>query len=183
MAYEVSYSATKFFLDRAEVQRKLGVARVRALSRQGAFVRRRARTDVLRRRKRVSLPGGAPSIHSKNATVTLRNVLFFYDSQTDSVVVGPVKLNQFNRNSRSSSAVSVPALLEFGGSINIDEERRIGSQGPWFRRDMRSQRQRSNREYRTRRATYRPRPFMATALQREIAAGTIVSSWANVVRA
>jgi len=180
MAYEVSYSATKFFLDRAEVQRKLGVARVRALSRQGAFVRRRARTDVLRRRKRVSLPGGAPSIHSKNATATLRNVLFFYDSQTDSVVVGPVKLNQVNRS--SSGSISVPALMEFGGSATIHEERRIGSQGQWFRRDMRSQRQRSNREYRTRRATYRPRPFMATALQREIAAGTIVSSWANVVK-
>lgn len=183
MAFEVTYKATQFFLDRAEVQRRLGVARVRALSRQGAFLRRRARTDVLRRRKKVSGPAMPPSVHSRSQVATLRNILFFYDARSETVVVGPVKLNQVNRSSRSGSAISIPSLMEFGGTVTIDEERRIGSQGQWYRRDMRSQRKRSQREYRTRRATYRPRPFMGVALQREIQAGTIVQSWANTVRA
>lgn len=181
MATEVTYRVTQFFLDRAEVQRRVGVARIRALSRQGAFLRRRARTDVLRRRKSVSSPGAAPSIHSRSQVATLKNILFFYDDRTGTVVVGPVKLNQVNRG--SSGSISVPSLLEFGGTVSIDEERRIGSRGQWFRRDMRSQRKRSQREYRTRRANYRPRPFMSTALEREIQAGTIVQSWANTVRA
>ena len=183
MAFEVTYKATQFFLDRAEVQRRLGVARVRALSRQGSFLRRRARTDVLRRRKNVSRPGSAPAVHSRSQVATLKNILFFYDQRSGTVVVGPVKLNQVNRSARSGSSISVPSLLEFGGTVTIDEERRIGSRGEWFRRDLRSQRKRSKREYRTRRANYRPRPFMSTALEREIQAGTIVQSWANTVRA
>jgi len=181
MAYEVSYSATKFFLDRAEVQRKLGVARVRALGRQGAFVRRRARTSILRRRKRISAPGSPPSVHSKGSIDSLRNILFAYEQSSDSVVVGPVKLNQINR-SRSGS-ISIPALMEFGGRIEILEERYPGTRaGMWFRSDLRTRRRYADRIYRNRPARYRPRPFMLPALEAEIAAGTIVSSWANVVK-
>lgn len=174
---------TKFFLDRAHVRNRIGVARVRALSRQGAFIRRRAQTDMLRRRKKVSLPGSPPSVHSRSKNDSLRNILFYYDPRSDSVVVGPVKLNQVNRQA-GGGTISVPSLMEFGGSVDILEERYPGSRaGMWFRTDLRTKKRYSDRIYRNRRANYRPRPFMLPSLEKEIAAGTIANSWANTVRA
>jgi hypothetical protein len=178
--YEVTYKVTDFFLDRAEVLRKIGIARAKALSRQGAFIRKRARTDVLRRRKGVSSPGSAPSVHSKDPIQSLKNILFFYDARTRSVVVGPVRLNQ--RNMTGNGSISIPQLMEFGGTVNIREERFRGGT-MWFRRDNRRTQDNRRKEYRERSATYRPRPFMAVALQREVQAGTVAAAWANVMRA
>ncbi len=178
MAYEVSYRVTEFFLDRANVQDAIGKARARALARQGAFVRRRWKSNVLRRRKRVSSPGSPPSIHSRDQVATLKNILFYYDASTRTVVVGPVKLNQ--RNLTPSGSISVPALLEFGGTARIQEERYRGSQR-WFRRDGR-RRIDARKQYRTRTAIYAARPSGSVALNAEIAAGTIAESWAAQVR-
>jgi|GEM_PF-192256 len=179
MAFETTYRVTQFFLDRAELRRKIDAARLRMLSRQGAFVRRRAKTNILRRRKAVSQPGSPPSVRSRDNVATLKNILFFLDPRTETVVVGPVKLNQFNRGSTGSS-VSVPSLLEFGGSVRIAEERYLGYR-TWYRRDMR-RKQSPHKLYRTRLAKYRARPFMGPSLQAEIKAGTIVESWRNAVR-
>jgi len=56
-----------------------------ALMRAGAFVRRRARSSM-RKRKTISAPGQPPSSH----TGRLKGlILFGYDSQGESVVVGP----------------------------------------------------------------------------------------------
>jgi hypothetical protein len=181
MGFEVTYRATQFFIDRAEVQRKVEAGKLRALGRQGAFLRRRARTNILRRRKKVSLPGQPPSVHATDSTASLKNILFYLDPRTGTVVVGPVKLNQVNRG--ASGSISVPALMEFGGSVQIEEERYKGSRaGMWFRRDGRTRRD-PQKLYRTRRANYRPRPFMAPALAAEVQAGTVAAAWANVVRA
>jgi hypothetical protein len=178
MPFELTYNVTEYFLDRAAVQRKLDSARVKVLSRQGAFLRRRWRSS-LRRRKSVSRPGATPSVHSRDSIATLKNILFYYDPRSQSVVVGMVKLNQ--RNMTASGNISIPALMEFGGSVRIREERRKNSQR-WFRRDNRRRTDPTKFEYRDRVAVYAARPSGGPALRAEIASGTITESWANALR-
>ena len=56
-----------------------------ALMRAGAFIRRRARSSI-RRRKKISAPGKPPSSH----TGRLKGlILFGYDRGSESVVIGP----------------------------------------------------------------------------------------------
>lgn len=181
VAFQITYRATQLFLDREKVQKQIGRAQARALSRAGAFVRRRARTQMLRRRKRVSAPGNPPSVHSRSKVDSLKNILYVYDPRSRTVVVGPVKLNQVTPVNGSRS--TVPELLEFGGTARILEERyKHATSGNWYRRDRR-QRQNPDKIYRARSARYSPRTFMRPALQAEVAAGTIPQAWANSVRA
>ncbi len=92
-----------FFLDRAAVTSAVDAGKRRALAKAGAFVRRRARSSI-RKRKAVSAPGQPPSSHSGE----LRKLLFFaYDPGTQSVVVGPAR---FRRG-------EAPPLLEYGGTV------------------------------------------------------------------
>lgn len=89
------------FFDRPKVQRAADRGTIRALSRAGAFIRTRARS-LIRKRKRISLPGDPPSSHIG----LLRRLIFFgYDRRRESVVVGPAA----RRNSK------VPRVLEEGG--------------------------------------------------------------------
>ena len=177
-AFTATYDVKKLFFDRENVIRRIGAARAGALRRQGSYIRTRARTDVLKRRKSVSKSPNPPHTHSPTLS-SLKNILYFYDSRTETVVIGPVKLNQVNQT--TTGRMTVPQLLERGGTAKIHEvQYRPG--GRWFRRDLR---RRAKRElkYRVRTARYKPRPFMLVALEREIAAGTIADSWRNVVRA
>lgn len=104
-------SAARNFFDRAAVIDAMDKASLRALSRFGAFVRRSAKS-LIRKRRAVSQPGSPPSSH----TGLLKQFLFFFwDPETRSVVVGPIKLNQ-----KSGEA---PSLLEYGGKINAREQR------------------------------------------------------------
>jgi phage gpG-like protein len=101
------------FFDRPKVQQAVDRAKRRSLSRAGAFIRQRARTSI-RRRKRTSRPGEPPTSHTG---LLRRFILFGYDRQSDSVVVGPVGF----RRSRA------PNVLEFGGRATVAAGRR-GSQ-------------------------------------------------------
>lgn len=97
------------FFDRAAVIDRVGVARVKVLSKIGAFVRRRARSSM-RRRKKASAPGKPPSVHAGQ----LKDMLYFgYDPGTESVVVGPVRF----------AKGEAPALNEYGGQA---QRRRFG---------------------------------------------------------
>lgn len=98
------------FFDRHAVVDKVEKARVTVLSRIGAFMRTRARS-MLRKRKRISNPGQAPSVHTSDPTISLKNVQFGYDFSSRSVVVGPIPLNGKN------GGTPVPELLEFGGTV------------------------------------------------------------------
>lgn len=94
---------TNWWFDTEAVIRATTAAERRVLSRQGAFVRQRARSSI-RKRKAVSAPGSPPT----NREGSLRRFLFFsYDPRARSVVVGPAKV---------SKPGSVPHLLEFGGT-------------------------------------------------------------------
>lgn len=92
------------FFDRP-LAKSLSKARRKNLSRGGAFVRRRARS-IVRKRKATSRPGQPPSAH----TGEIRDIRFDYDDQTDTVVVGPVGF----------SGSKVPQTLEHGGPSTRD---------------------------------------------------------------
>jgi hypothetical protein len=97
-------------------------AEQRNMNRFGAFVRRRARS-FLRSSKKVSSPGSPPSLHDFTAvTKTTRkgklrkskafrfkdSVLFAYDPEGHSVVIGPTVL--------SGGDATLPRRLEEGGT-------------------------------------------------------------------
>ena len=128
----------------------------RVIVRGLAFVRRRARSS-LRRRKRVSQPGQPPSVHSKDKFANLKNIRFTWDQTTESGIVGPVFTNQRNQGFNGIFARgTVPKLHEFGGVATIREKQVAGR---WVAVGRR------------RRASYPPRPFIGPASTAEIAAG------------
>jgi hypothetical protein len=155
MTFGVKMTVKNLFFDRALVVREVGKANAKALSKAGAFIRRRARSSM-RRRKKPSPPGQPPSAHSKDAVRTLKNILFAYDRANMSVVVGPVRLN--------GEGGSVPGLHEFGGTKTL--------------RTTAGQR---NPRIVLRPARYPARPFMGPALVAE--APNFPMLWANTVRA
>lgn len=167
----LSFEASKrYFFDRAKVLAAADAAVLRGLSRLGAFVRRRARTS-LRRRKKASAPGSPPSVHSKDNFATLKNILFAYDPARRSVVVGPVRLNG------SKGSPTVPELHEFGGTLQVAEAQLSG--GRWVRAGLARRFGDKSRPTRVRAATYPARPTMRPALAAEIAAGTAPRAFSN----
>lgn len=114
----VEFKQKKFFFDRKFVASEIGAANAKALSRHGAFVQRRARSS-LRRRKRVSLPGEPPSVHTDHPVASLKNIWFAYDPARQSVVIGPLRLNLHSAiwgpEGRTLTTGAVPGLLEHGG--------------------------------------------------------------------
>ncbi len=155
MTFGVKMTVKNLFFDRAMVVREVGKWNAAALSKAGAFVRRRARSS-LRRRKKQSAPGMPPSVHSDDAVATLKNILFAYDRSNMSVVIGPVLLN--------GSQGSVPALHEFGGVKTL--RRTFGKKNP---------------RVVIRQARYPARPFMGPALAAE--APNFPSLWSSTAKA
>jgi len=173
-----TFDMKKAFFDRQRIIDAVDRATRKALSKSLAFVRQTAKTTVLRRRKRPSSPGQAPSVHSRDPIASLRNILFFYDERTKSGVVGPVRLNG---SAFAGSSNTVPAILEGGARESIREEQYIGTSQPerWYRPTNRSRS--SRKRYRRRIANYEARPFMAPSLKIELSKGNISSPWANVI--
>ena len=83
-SFNMTMRAKQLFFDRRLVQNRMSKANRKALSKAGAFIRRRARSS-LRRRKRVSAPGQPPSVHSTDGVATLKNILFAYEPNLESV--------------------------------------------------------------------------------------------------
>jgi hypothetical protein len=122
MTFGVTYEVKSQFFDRKAVAERVGQQTARALSRLGAFIRRRARSSM-RRRKKPSAPGTPPSAHSSSKVATLKNILFAFDHSRNSVVIGPVRLNQkFYFGGPVLAAGTVPQLHEFGGTLGIREK-------------------------------------------------------------
>jgi hypothetical protein len=159
MSFGVTMKVKNMFFDRALVKREVGKQNAAALGKIGAFVRRRARSSM-RRRKSASAPGHPPSAHSKDPVATLKNILFAYDRANMSVVIGPVLLN--------GSRGSVPALHEFGGAANVREKKIVNplsGQFEWAPTGRRGAR--PGQQTRIRQAQYAARPFMGPALAAE----------------
>jgi len=125
----------QMFFDTKAVLSAVDKATRRVLSRFGAFVRTTARSSI-RKRKRPSAPGRPPSSH----TGLLRKFIFFgYDRQRQSVVIGPMRLNQ-----KTGDALEA---LEYGGPSTVVEGRRG--------------------KRRRRRINVAARPFMGPAFEKE----------------
>lgn len=161
-------AAKSNFFDRPAVIAAVGRATATALSKGGAEVRKLAQRSILMR-ERPSSPGQPPHGHrtgtrtrkSKStgrvrvqAVSPLREFLFFsFDPQTESVVVGPVKLSQ-------ALSGTAPMALEYGGSSVVVS----------YRNGRRVQR----------RVSIRARPFMRPALQ--AAMPVILEAFRNSVK-
>jgi len=147
MAIRLNAKTKSLFFDRDDVIKAMDEKQRKSLSRFGAFVRRRARTSI-RRRKRVSAPGKPPSAHSKDKFATPKNILFFYDPSSASVIIGPVAINgQIGNPLRA---------LEFGGRHQFERT---------FSRYLKGVK---THKYELVTATYRARPFMQPALEAEL---------------
>lgn len=159
----ITFKVTKFFFDRAAVQAAVGVAKARNLAKAGAFVRRAARSSM-RKRKAVAAPGSPPSAHQGEPN--LRTIVFAWDPQSESMVIGPVGFNALSVQNGVYVKGTVPQVNEFGGTVGITEVQRKRD-GTWDRADLRSRRRLAGRPMRVRQATYPARPFMFPALQQE----------------
>jgi len=140
------------FFDRPKVRRAVNRAKRRALSKAGAFIRQRARTSI-RKRKGAAPPGQPPRSHEGSLR---RLILFGFDRASDSVVVGPARLN------RPGEA---PNVLEFGGRTTVTRLR--------TRKD-------GKRVIESKRVRIAARPYMGPALKKELP--NVPKAWANSVR-
>lgn len=155
------------FFDKPAVLRAVSRARRRNLSKSGAYLRKRARSS-LRRRKKTSPPGRPPSVHSDDDFATLKNILFAYDESIDGVVVGPVKLNGHRDR--------VPELMEKGGHA-IRRGRYVSER---TKRGKKRVAVRFQRTKQPRAVHYEQRPFMAPALRQELP--RLASQWRDSVK-
>lgn len=166
-AFGKSLESTKnWFFDSPKVLAAVEKAERGVLSRQGAFIRRRAKSSI-RKRKAASQPGNPPSSH----TGLLRDYIFFaFDPVTRSVVIGPTKTNQvsFTQDKaghwRSTTGTGA-AALEYGGSITRLEVLRkwAGGEEEWVRADLRSARRIQYLKKRMRTIHMAARPYMRPA--------------------
>lgn len=167
----VTFQIKESFFDRPKVIASLKKAKRKALSKAGAFVRRRARSS-LRRRKQPSAPGSPPSTHSNDPS--LKTILFAFQPQSESTIVGPVQFNQVNFTVESVTS-TVPGLHERGETAIIREYRYRPLDGEsnkieWRRVNGRRRygpREGYKLETRRRTARYPKRPFMRPALEAE----------------
>lgn len=102
---DVRFTIKEWFFDRARVQRAVDRAVKSALSRVGAFIRRRAKSSI-RKRRRISMPGHPPSSH---VGLLKKYILFGYEPRRKTVVVGAVDF----------SGRGVPRTLERGGPVRF----------------------------------------------------------------
>lgn len=160
------------FFDRAAVKNRMTKANRKALSKAGAFIRRRARSS-LRRRKKQSPPGQPPSAHTSDRVASLKNILFAYEPNSESLVVGPVKLNRKALLGPQLGGATVPQVHEFGATVKIREVK----VGKGWRSGVR--RVRPGQPIRVRAAVYAERPFMGPALDAE--KDHIPDAWAGSV--
>ncbi len=96
------------FFDREKVKRSVDAGTRRVLSKFGAFVRQRARTSI-RQRQGTSPPGSPPYSH---VGLLRKFILFAYDPQRRSVVIGPTRLRDDSQ---------APRLLEHGGTAVLED--------------------------------------------------------------
>ena len=156
LAFGTTFHAAKSnFFDRLAITSAVDKARVKVLSKCGAFVMRRARSSIKRpganraaakvrdakgrlvfQRLRASKPGSPPF---SQTGLLKKFILFSYDRSSQSVVVGPTLLN------RPSGA---PEALEYGGTVKAPA---------WWQRDGRP----------VRTVTIAARPYMRPALKAE----------------
>ena len=136
------------FFNPAKVQPAADRAKRSVLSKFGAFVRRTAKSSI-RKRKKTAAPGRPPT----NRTGLLKKFIFFgYNPLTESVVIGPAKLN--------SKKGDVPESLEFGGKTTVVTGRKL--------------------KRKKRKVSIEARPFMKPAEEKELP--KLPDMWKNSIK-
>jgi hypothetical protein len=154
-SHGTSFRVTKFFFDSDYVVRSVDKANRAVLSKFGAFVRRRMRSSI-RKRKKYSKPGQPPSSHAGH----LRQFIFFsFDPVNRSVVIGPERLN--------AKVGDTPHVLEYGGRNEIATYRRRGYK-------------KGERMVSKRTITVKARPYARPALAAELP--QLPEMWRNSVK-
>lgn len=125
------------FFDRAAVEKSLDRGTSEVLSRFGYFVMRDSRQRI-RRRKSASKPGSGPT-NLQGLLKDKPGILFHYDRDQRSVVIGPVRIRG------RIAELEIPRLLEEGGRATIT---RGYARGKTY--------------------TLKPRPYMQPAFQRQL---------------
>ena len=124
-----NFRVKNMFFDRIKVHRHLDTRSRKVLSRFGAYVRQTAKSSI-KRRKGTSAPGNPPFSH---VGTLKRHIYFAFDSQSRSVVIGPVIFP-------GKSGKALPAL-EYGGKSVRNDGQRINIQarpfmGPAFSNEL-----------------------------------------------
>ena len=168
--------AKGMFFDRPAVLKAVSKGKVKALSQIGAFVRRDAKSSI-RTRKAVSKPWNPPSSH----TGVLKKYIFFgYDKKTETVVVGPVRVNQIGfTEAKRVARAGPPDILENGGPFNVFEV--MYPSGEWVRADLRSRNRIAKMPQRFRAVTIRPRPYMKPALDRTRKSEKLIQAFKDIM--
>lgn len=163
---------TDLFFDRAKIMKAVDDGTRRSMSKGLAFIRKRARSSI-RRSKKSSVPGQPPRAHSTSPVASIKNIQFYYDTATKSGICGPVKLNGYRK---IKTAKPVPATLEFGGTVRFLRGAYAGG--------GKARRGKPNKLYVVKTPFAKrilARPFMQPALEKEVAAGNVLSAWKGQV--
>lgn len=169
----------KLFFDRKAVIDRVGAAKAKVLGRIGAFIKRRAQTSMpYRKEGKASAPGKPPFAHKGGRGPLLRKFLFsVYDPGKDTVVVGPERMLKGE----------APPLEEYGGQVKrtkvIESGRKAHTplQAKAFRAKVLSgQIKPKKKPTKVYTAKYPARPFMATALAKEVT--KIPDRWKNSIK-
>lgn len=184
MSFGVSVDIKNSFFDRAAVSAWIGKKQAAFLNRAGGYVRRVARNSMKKKGKArnngqklvgkararwekevhdtPSSPAGTPPyVHSDSDVTTLRNIQYGLGDDRESVIVGPLRLNQKSTINGVKASGTVPALHEFGGTRTILEKRVGRNWVPMGRRKPRP-----GQPVRKRQANYPARPYMKPALEK-----------------
>lgn len=149
------------FFDRPAVVKSMDRARRRSLARAGGWIRQTARRSM--RRAGPKTPPSSPGEPPRARAGQIRDLLFFgWDEGTRSVVIGPETF------SARQSSYQATVLHEYGGTVRLRTRRsRVGGNAQSKDGDL---------------VTFKPRPYMAPALQKALEKRVIPEAFRNSVR-
>ena len=107
----------KIFMDLTAVRTPIDRASRQVHSRFGAFVRKKAKWSI-RKRKKSSVAPAPPSSHTG---FLKRLIVFNVENNGRNVVIGPLLMGRRVVDGSPIGGMTVPEVLEKGGSISVDE--------------------------------------------------------------
>jgi hypothetical protein len=147
----------EMFFDAKKIIDAVERGKLQALSKQGAFVRQRARQLTGVRTKISAAPGKPPRLHAGQ----LHDLIYFaVDREGKRAIIGPLVFKDG----------IAPNVLEFGGEEVLQKK------------VFRTRNGRVRLEDKKFPAKYRGNPFMGPSLRVEVESGNISSAWKGAVR-
>ncbi|MFO0915298.1 MAG: hypothetical protein U0795_20215 [Pirellulales bacterium] len=177
MKFELPTQA--LFLDRPAVRKLLDDATIGPMNRIGGFIRRTARNSMRRKPfDKHSPPGSPPYAH---VGLIKERMAYSYDPRRGSLVVGPMAINGAPSD---TGGYTVPQLMEFGGTFQIREPKRIWVETPTSGSNKPKRKQPRDRQRVLLTAgtklEYEPRPFMGPALAKARRADKLAAAFKSL---